>query len=459
MVIQRMPARSSRSASVSVPELIDRVRGALFAFRREPDVVTARAVLIQVPDMLGEIGATLLASSQATSDVEETLNRLAERYDRPDLRVFVLPTVVLIEDPSTTPSQTSIFPARQSALRLDQADAVENLVRGAFQERTAAESVAASIAHIRAKESRFGPVLTVFGYTLLTIGFGLVLNPTLTALPIYVVLGVLVGIIVQVGSQIETLALILPAFTAFAVTLVISVVVRPVVHDDVLRLVAPSLVSFLPGMTLTVAAVELTSGQMMAGASRLVYGIARLGLLAFGVFAGLTVAGEQATSEVHPEQLGAWAPWLGILFVSIGYYFYSSAPRRSLLWLLYALVVAYSAQLFGNLLLGAELSGLVGALVVIPAVALAGRLKAAPSRAVMLTCAYWLLVPGAMGFIGLSEAASGAAGATSTILQTFGSLIAISIGMVLGAGLSRDATTLTHGWQSASETEKEDDHD
>ncbi|WP_198169751.1 threonine/serine ThrE exporter family protein [Agromyces laixinhei] len=435
--------------------LADRIRAAASAFRDESPIEASAGGAMGVPEMLGEIGAALLDSSQATSDVEEILKRIADRYARPELRVFVLPTLVLVEDPTTTPSQTSIFPANESALRLDQSDAVERLVRHSVRDRATPESVISAITQIRRTDSRFGPVLTVVGYTLLTVGFGMVLNPTVSALPIYFVLGVVVGTIVQVGSRASTLSLILPAFTAFAVTLLISLLIGPFVHDDVIRLVAPSLVSFLPGLTLTVAAVELTSGQMMAGASRLVFGIARLGLLVFGVFVGVSVAGAPAPNGEAPVQLGAWAPWTGIALVALGYYFFSAAPRRSLVWILYALVVAYSAQLLGNLMLGPELSGLVGALLVIPAVNLAGRLKGAPSKGIMLTCAYWLLVPGAMGFIGLSNAASGTAGATGTILQTFGSLIAIAIGMVLGAGLRRDATAIARGWHSVAKDEEE----
>ncbi|MGM7699213.1 threonine/serine ThrE exporter family protein [Microbacterium sp. A84] len=409
-----------------------------------------------VTEMLGQIGATLLASSQATNDVEATLNDLAEQYECRNLRIFVLPTLILIEDTGTTPSQTAIFPADHDALRLDQSAAMERLVRDAGVSRTLPETVVATISRIRSAPPRFGPVLSVVGYMLLTVGFGMVLNPTVTALPVYVVLGALVGVIVFIGSRSQTLSLILPVLTAFSVTLLISVLVRPIVHDDVLRLVAPSLVSFLPGLTLTIAAVELTSGQMMAGASRLVYGIARLGLLAFGVYVGISVGGQPPTSTGTAEQLGAWAPWVGILLVSLGYYLFSASPRGSLVWILYALVVAYSAQLLGNLLLGAELSGLIGAVIVIPAVYLAGRLKAAPSTAIMLTCAYWLLVPGAMGFIGLSEAAAGTAGATTTLLRTFASLFAIAIGMMLGAGFSRDFTAISRGWRSASHKDEEE---
>ncbi|MFB8188154.1 threonine/serine exporter ThrE family protein [Microbacterium sp. NPDC055988] len=433
-----------------------RMREAVAALRPRATPDPAHDDDAGIPAMLGELGAALLDSSQATSEVEETLRRLAVHYERPDLRIFVLPTVILIEDPRGIGPQTAIFPAGRNALRLDQAGGVERLVRRAFAERTGSDEVIAAVASARSAPARFGPVLSVIGYTLLTIGFGLVLNPTITALPVYLVLGVIVGTIVRLGDRAATLSLILPVATAFAVTLLISLLVRPIVHDDVLRLVAPSLVSFLPGLTLTIAAVELTSGQVMAGASRLVYGVARLGLLAFGVFAGITVAGEPPAPTTQPEQLGAWAPWVGILFVSVGYFLYSAAPRRSLPWILYALLVAYSAQLLGNLLVGAELSGLIGAIIVIPAVALAGRLRGAPSTAIMLTCAYWLLVPGSMGFIGLSEAASGASGAFSTILRTFGSLIAIAIGMVLGAGLNRDVTAVARAWRRPRTQEEGD---
>jgi uncharacterized membrane protein YjjP (DUF1212 family) len=426
-----------------------RVHRALRELRTPDPAEEAVAVDDGITAMIGELGTAMLAATQATSDVEDRLKRLAHRYGRPDLRVFVLPTLVLIEDPSTSPARTSMFPADQPALRLDQSAAVDNILRRAFAQQAPPADILGEVLRIRTRAPRFGFVLTVIGYALLTVGFGMVLNPTVTALPVYVVLGLIVGAIVHLGSRFATLSLILPVVTAFVVTVLIAVVVRPIVHDDVLRLVAPSLVSFLPGLTLTIAAVELTSGQVMAGASRLVYGVARLGLLAFGVFAGVSVAGEPSVSSAPASQLGAWAPWAGIVLVALGYYLYSAAPRGSLVWILYALVVAYAGQLLGNLLLGAELSGLVGALIVIPAVYLAGRLRAAPSTAIMLTCGYWLLVPGAMGFIGLSEAAAGTAGAVETLLRTFGSLIAIAIGMMLGAGLSRDVTAVARGWRTA----------
>lgn len=435
----------------------DRLRGALVALVKAPPSRVPLAAQIGVPEMVGALGPALLSSSQATSDVQETLERVARAYGRGDLRIFVLPTLVIVEDPAVVPSHTAIYPASRPQLRLDQAGSVDHVVRHAAAHRDEPEAVVAEIERIEDRPPRFGLALTILGHTLLTLGFGLVLNPTIAALPVYAVLGAVVGAIVTLGARMPTLSLILPVFTAFVVTLLTAYAADALIHDNVLRLVAPALVSFLPGLTLTIAAVELTSGQVMAGASRLVYGIARLALLAFGVFAAIVVSGRPAEVNAHAYQLGAWAPWVGILLVSVGYYLFSAAPRRSLVWILYALVVAYSAQLLGNVLLGPELSGLVGAAVAVPAIYLAARLRAAPPVAIMLTCAYWLLVPGALGFIGLSEAAAGAAGATDTILQTFGSLIAIATGMLIGAGLSRDAVAVVRGWRQSGRRAEEPD--
>ena len=104
------------------PALIDRARGALSALRVQPAAERPSSSDADLTEMLGQIGTALLAASQATSDIEETLNGLADRYGRGDLRIFVLPTLIMIEDARTAPSQTAIFAASQEALRLDQAD-------------------------------------------------------------------------------------------------------------------------------------------------------------------------------------------------------------------------------------------------------------------------------------------------------------------------------------------------
>lgn len=426
-----------------MPGLIDRVKAAAAALGRPKPDAPAPPAEAGMSEMLGAVGAALIGSSRAANDVEATLRSLAAAYERPQMRSFVLPTLVLVEDDDVHPPQTAIYPSDAGALRLDQAGDVEKLVAAAAASRIPPTEVVEQLDIIRSAPPRFGPFVSILGHTILTVGFGLVLNPTVSALPVYVVLGAIVGTIVVFGSRMATLALILPVFTAFAVTLLTTIVATPLIGDDPLRLVAPALVSFLPGLTLTLAAVELTSRQIVAGASRMVYGIAQLALLAFGVFAALVVAGDHDPTGT-PTALGAWAPWVGIVLTALGFMLFSVGPKGAFPWIFVALVIAYSAQLLGNLVVGAELSGFVGAVVVVPAVRLLRMIPGAPPAAVMMTSAYWLLVPGALGFIGLSEATTGADGATDAIVQTFVSLLAIALGMMVGAGISRDASAVTH---------------
>src|SRR5690606_21880356 len=171
------------------PRLVARAANALRAARAQPSPHPSPQEVPDLTAMIGQIGTALLASSQATSDVEDTLNRIAGSYHRPDLRIFVLPTLVIVEDTRATPATTEIFPADQAALRLDQSDEIERLVRRIGSDQTDPVTVIATISEIRDRAPRFGVLLSILGHTLLTVGFGLVLNPTVTALPVYLVLG------------------------------------------------------------------------------------------------------------------------------------------------------------------------------------------------------------------------------------------------------------------------------
>ncbi len=85
------------------------------------------------------------------------------------------------------------------------------------------------------------------------------------------------------------------------------------------------------------ATVELSTGDMLAGSARLVDGLERLLLLTFGITMGAQLAGLTPPTSQGRSALGAWAPWLGVLIFGAGQYVASSAPRRTLGWLLIVL--------------------------------------------------------------------------------------------------------------------------
>jgi uncharacterized membrane protein YjjP (DUF1212 family) len=388
--------------------------------------------------LLRALGEGMLESGQATNVVDARLRATAAAYGIPDLRTIVLPTSIVLQSGSTV----ELAQPNQQAARLDQAGAIDRLSDEALSGTVDATALATRIAEVRASAPRRGPVAIVAGTLLLTVGFGLLLNPTAAALPAYAVLGTFVGILVVLAQRRPSLATLMPVVAAFLVTLVATQFLAEFVGDDALRVIAPALVTFFPGLTLTIAAMELTSNQVVSGGSRLVYGIAQLLLIAFGVFAATLVTGSAATGGTS-DTLGWWAAPVGVLIVGVGYVLQQSAPTRALPWVLAASIVAYGAQFLVATFVSPEVSGFAAAAVVIPFAQLASRIPSAPPARVMTLAVFWLLVPGALGFIGVGEAGADDGSGVQTIVTAAVSVLAIALGILVGGGLTRDAAALT----------------
>ncbi|PPF84144.1 hypothetical protein C5B96_07540, partial [Subtercola sp. Z020] len=431
------------------------------ASEQRPDDV---AVDTSILTMLRTLGIAMLASSQATNDVETTLYEIAETYHLKGIRIAVLPTFVVLQldsipsvavdtgmidvravrdarggvsrEPALT-GRTDLDTVSSLSVRLDQAAAIDELVNDARLGRLDPDDAAPRFALIRSSPPRFPAWMVVVGHTVLCLGFGLTLNPSIEAIPAFVLLGAIVGLMLLLGRRLPTLASAMPVFAAFIVTVVTVLFLAGPASGDPLRLITPALVSFLPGLTLTVASIELTSNQIIAGASRIVYGVSQLLLLTFGVIAGFTVTAHATQLTIGP-QLGWWTSVAGVALVAAGYVLFLSAPKRSFFWILLSLFVAFSAQTLGALVIGPQLGGFVGALVIVPVSRLFARFRTAPPATVLTLASFWLLVPGALGFIGISETATQATGSATVVVNTALSLFSIALGILVGTGLTRD---------------------
>lgn len=413
-----------------------------------PGAVRGDAAAHEVAAMLRVLGVAMLESGQATNEIEDTLTLIARAYAHSEMRVIVLPTVLMIQVTTGDTVSTEIGGMRDANLRLDQIGAIASLVTEAVHGRVEPRDVADQVRDIRASRPRFSGPVAVLGHTLLTLGFGLALNPTLAALPAYVLLGAWVGLLLQVGRRVPTLREVMPIVAAISVTILTNAFLAEAVGDEPLRVLAPPLVSFLPGQLLTTAAFELTNSQIVAGASRAVYGIAQLMMLAFGVAVGTSIVGDFPQAAVDPA-LGFWAPVAGVLLTAVGFTLFTSAPKGSLRWFVVMLAIVFTVQQLAGLLMRSELTGFFGALVIIPLARLVARAEKAPRPIVLMLPSFLLLVPGAIGFIGVSQAATSGAKGLQALVTTAVSLFSISLGMLVGTGLVRDARRVRQALREA----------
>jgi uncharacterized membrane protein YjjB (DUF3815 family) len=115
------------------------------------------------------------------------------------------------------------------------------------------------------------------------------------------------------------------------------------------------------------------------------------------------------------------------------------------------LYAGWTGQYLGNLVFGSYLSGFVGAIVMTPLAYLVERLPSGPPALVTFLPAFWMLVPGALSLMGITEYLSyDAVAGMQDLLGPLGSMIAIALGVLCGyplyRSLARSAGWLAQAW-------------
>jgi uncharacterized membrane protein YjjB (DUF3815 family) len=193
--------------------------------------------------------------------------------------------------------------------------------------------------------------------------------------------------------------------------------------------------------------VDLAMGETVTGASRFVAGLLQLALLGIGIVVGAELVGNPHAGPVAgdaADTIGAWAAWLGVAIFGIGIFVHNVAPRRALPWLLIVLFVAFGGQVAGKHIVDATLSGFVGAAVMVPVAHLVARAHTSPPAHVMILPAFWLLVPGTIGLIGITELVGANSEAGSANLgSALVSIPAVALGILVGTMIVRAGRTAT----------------
>jgi len=369
----------------------------------------ARTVAHETTDivpLLVALGEAMLDSGYTVTQVQATLGRVLEVNGVLDGQVIVLPTALFVSVPGQSTVETAAAVAGLSGLRLDQVDLVSRVVTAAELGEISPADARSALAAARSQPPQFGAAARTLGYALLSTGLALILQGSAVDVLLAAALGAVVGAL-QLRARTSGVAsrAVLPLLCAFLVA--VSVLTLGRLNEDVgvvAPLVAP-LVTFLPGALLTTAVIELSTGQMVSGAGRLASGLLQLVMLALGVVAGANLVGfpERSIGPLAGESQGDLAPWVGVALFGIGVLVHHCARTSSFGWIILVLYVAYGAQVIGDVFLGPTLSAFFGALVMSPVASSIALRPSGPPTQVSFLPAFWLLVPGALGLVGVTQ--------------------------------------------------------
>ena len=408
-----------------------------------------------VDELVLDLGRCQLAAGYPVDDVSATLDKVARAYGRPDLNIVVLPDAILVDDPRT--GRARAIPQGPNSLRLDQAAVVHEIASQARRgELDPAEGVR-ELEELPYRKPRFPAWVSILGYGLASAGFALVFRISPWGVAIAALGGIFVGWLMFLTRTRPNLAPLVPpmaaaicSFAIFGFANLIDAGVQP------LRVVAAPLITLIPGAALTRSTQELASGHIISGASRLVASIVQILMLVFGVMVGAILArvSPYDISDLTEQRLPLWVAWLGAAVYAIGQAMAFNEPRGALTYVVLLLLLAFSIQQGVAYWVDSVLAaGVAAGVALFVAIVVQDRTQAGIPAFVLFAPVFWLLVPGSLGFVGITQAIAGTDGADASVspgdtisldtldfagtgdvlLLTGASIIAITIGMQIAS--------------------------
>jgi uncharacterized membrane protein YjjP (DUF1212 family) len=395
---------------------------------------------VAAPRFVAALGAAMSAANYPVTMVHRVMEQTARAYGL-DHEFLALPNYVQVG----SATGEGIYIANPDfTVRYDQSFPLAKLVARAPSGTVSPADGMAELDRIRNLDKRFPVWITITGYAVQSVGLALILQPTPWSLYGAAILGLLVGGLTVIGRRIEAIGYMLPTVCAFLVALIVFTFEnRWHVGTDSLRALAAPLATFLPGAAITLAVIELATHHVVSGASRLVAGFMQIAQLAFGILIAAQIAGIADAYLVTTQfnRLGPWAPFLGVLVYGVGILLNFAPPAKFLPWMVVMLYVAYGGQWIGNEVLGSYASGFCGGLALILfALAISHRPNTPPTMSLVVP-GFWLLVPGSLGFMGITQLLG--TDSTAAVTGTLISMMSIAIGVQTGLLLWRAAIQLT----------------
>jgi uncharacterized membrane protein YjjP (DUF1212 family)/uncharacterized membrane protein YjjB (DUF3815 family) len=386
------------------------------------------------------LGAAMASANYPVTMVQGAMYAMSQAYGL-DAQLLALPNYVQV---GSETGEGLYIANPDFDVRYDQSFQLAKLVARAPSGSMTPEEGMAELDRIRHQQRRFPVWVTILGYSVQSAGLALILQPTPWSLVGAATLGLLVGALSVLGRRIEAIGYMLPTICSFLVAFIVFTFNnRWHVGADSLRALAAPLATFLPGAAITLAVIELSTQHVVSGASRLVAGFMQIAQLAFGILIAAQLAGIANTDMVTAEvnRLGPWAPLLGVVIYGLGAMLYFGPPTSFLPWMLLMLLTAYAGQWVGNAVLGSYASGFGGGLtLIICALAISHRPNTPPTVSLVIP-GFWLLVPGSLGFIGVTQLLG--THSTAIFTATLISMMSIAVGVQTGLLLWRAAIQLT----------------
>ena len=383
-------------------------------------------------ELVIKLGRALLAYGLPAPRLLESLERLSAALGFAAI-YYVTPTGIIFTFGAGGDTRTRVVAAAPGDVDLERLTALHDLIGRVERKEISPSDASSRVDEILARPPRYRGISRVLGFG----GLSLVAAQLLGGAPMDLAaaggMGIGVGLLSMLGSRVATIGRLLPALAAFLASLTAITLARAGAPVEPSVLLLASVMSTLPGLTMTIGITELATAHLVSGTARLAGAIVTFLQLGFGTAAGhklahsLFVAVEPTTSNALPTWTQALAP----LGAALAFGVLLRVRPRDLGGVLVACAVAIAGSRVGGAVFGAEVGAFLGAFVLGVVAHLYARWKDRPAL-VLLVPGILMMVPGSLGFLGLSALlAENPTGAVQTAFQVLMIATALAAGVLL----------------------------
>lgn len=348
-----------------------------------------------------ELGRSLHALGYPSHWLEDALSEASRRLGLVG-QFFVTPTSIFAAFGEGRAQHTHLLRLEGSDQQLERLTRVLECAREVVAMERSPASGTSRLRDLAAAAPRYGAPLTAAAFALSGAAACRFLGGGLIEVGAAAVLGAVLAAVFALAARVAGLGRVFPALASFLVSALAASAGRALGFNDHVSALAALLI-LLPGLAVTAAMAELSSQHLVSGTARILGAFTQMLAVAFGVAMGARVV-EMAMGTHHavvPSALPSWTEAAALLAAPLAFTVLMRAAPGDYVWIL---AVGASAHVVGRLTappLGAELAAFLAALTAGLLSHAIARVRQTPA-AVTLVPSLLLLVPGSIGFHGLT---------------------------------------------------------
>jgi uncharacterized membrane protein YjjP (DUF1212 family) len=348
------------------------------------------------------LGRALHTYGFPANRLEDAMSRASEKLGI-EGQFFSTPTSIFASFGPQEDQRTFLIRVTPGEVNLGKLTALDVITRRVLRGSLAPADGSAKIDWTLGAPPSYGRVLTTLAFGLASAGASRFLGGGLKEIALSALIGLTIGLLLLATEKFQALGRVfepVSAFVASAMAALLSFAAGPYAVSNA---TLAGLIVLVPGLTLTVALIELSTQHLSSGTARLNGAFVTFLGIGFGVAVGgtLTESLLGAPRIARATPLPMWTEVVAQIVTSLAFTVLLKARPRDTVWIVMSGALAIWSTRLGVHMLGPELGVFLGALIVGVASSWYARWCDRPAMVTQIP-GILLLVPGSIGFRGLA---------------------------------------------------------